>query len=65
MIERGGLLVAKVMKDTSASEIAPIVNNTIKPNSTVRTDEWQVIASNFFKLFSITKLNTNDLYKMK
>ncbi|MCX3267310.1 transposase [Pedobacter agri] len=65
MIERGGLLVAKVMKDTSASEIEPIVNNTIKPNSTVRTDEWQVIASNFFKLFSITKLNTNDLYKMK
>lgn len=41
MIERGGLLVAKVMKDTSASEIQPIVDVTIKSNSTVMTDEWR------------------------
>ena len=41
MIERGGTLVAKVMKDTSSVQIEPIVLETIKSNSAVMTDEWK------------------------
>lgn len=41
MIERGGSLVAKVMKDTSSAQIEPIVLDTIKDKSVVMTDEWK------------------------
>jgi transposase-like protein len=41
MLERRGSLVAKVIKDTSAAQIEPIVTSTIESASIVMTDEWR------------------------
>lgn len=40
MIERGGNIVAKVVKDTKQATIEPLVNEFIEYGSNVMTDEW-------------------------
>jgi transposase-like protein len=40
MLERGGKVIAKVIKDTSVKRITPHILNTVKRTSTLFTDEW-------------------------
>nr|WP_295932049.1 IS1595 family transposase [uncultured Dyadobacter sp.] len=41
MRQRGGVLIAKVVSDTKQATIEPIIESSIKCNTTVMTDEWQ------------------------
>ena len=41
MVQRSGVLVAKVVADTRASALMPNVNNWVKKDSFIYTDEWQ------------------------
>lgn len=41
MVQRSGVLVAKVVADTKASTLMPNVNNWVKKDSFIYTDEWQ------------------------
>jgi hypothetical protein len=40
MLERGGNVVCKVVKDTSVNSLTPPIVRTIKRTSTLYTDEW-------------------------
>ncbi|MDR6804615.1 transposase-like protein [Dyadobacter sp. BE34] len=41
MRQRGGVLIAKVVSDTKQATIEPVIEASIKCNTTVMTDEWQ------------------------
>lgn len=45
MLERGGTLVAKIIKDVTAKTLAPEILKTVEPNSTIYTDEWRAYQS--------------------
>jgi len=40
MLERGGKVIAKVIKNTSVKQITPFILETVKKTSTLFTDEW-------------------------
>jgi transposase-like protein len=40
MLERGGKLVCRVVKNTSAKQLTPIIRKTVKRTAKLYTDEW-------------------------
>lgn len=40
MIKRGGILIAKVVEDTKATTLLPIIRNYVKKDSVIYTDGW-------------------------
>lgn len=41
MLQREGLVIAKVVNDTKAGTLIPIINDVVCPGSTIFSDEWQ------------------------
>lgn len=41
MVQRDGLLIAKVVPNTQAQTLIPLVDQWVKPDSFIYTDEWQ------------------------
>lgn len=41
MVQRGGFLFAIVVNDTTAKTLLPLIYDTVRPSSTIYSDEWQ------------------------
>lgn len=41
MLQREGFVIAKVVNDTKAGTLIPIINDVVCPGSTIFSDEWQ------------------------
>lgn len=41
MLQREGFVIAKVVSDTKAGTLIPIINDVVCPGSTIFSDEWQ------------------------